>query len=59
MEAILARAPGRQLETAALAWLDATRRLARVLLAAAADVLVQYSRAGLLLKAGSRRLRRL
>lgn len=59
MEAILSRTPSRQLESAAADWLRATHKLARALLRVAGDALVNYSRAGLLLKSGSRRIRRL
>jgi ABC-type arginine/histidine transport system permease subunit len=59
MEAIIARLPDGQLEAAAAAWLSATRKLARALLHAAGNALVQYSRAGLLLKSGSRRIPRM
>lgn len=58
MEAILATAHNRQLEIAATHWLLASRRLARAALRAAGDVMVRYSRAGLMVQAGSRRLRR-
>lgn len=50
---------GRSLELAAAEWLKATRRLSRAALAAAGDVLVNTSRAGLLVRGGVRRRRRL
>ncbi len=58
MEAILSRAPGPQLESAAADWLRATHKLARALLRVAGDALVNYSRAGLLVNAGFRPRRR-
>jgi hypothetical protein len=59
MEAIIVRTPNHQLELAVSEWLRATRRLVRAALRATGDALVNYSRAGLMLKGGSRRLRRL
>jgi hypothetical protein len=63
MEAIIGRAvngaAGRSLEPAWAEWLSATRRLARAALAAAGRVLVDTSRAGLLVRGGVRRRRRL
>jgi hypothetical protein len=59
MDAIISRVPGRQLETAAADWLQVTRRLARAALCAAGDALVNYSRAGMLVRSGSRPRRRL
>ena len=57
MEAILARAPAR-LEAAAAEWLRATRKLVGAASQVAGEALVQYSRAALLLKCGSRPRRR-
>jgi hypothetical protein len=63
MEAIIGRAAvgtaGRNVELALVEWLKATRRLARAALAAAGYVLVNTSRAGLLVRNGSRRRLRL
>jgi hypothetical protein len=59
MEATFATTSGRQLEHAAADWLRATRRLARAVLRAIGDALVNYSRAGLLVNNGSRPRRRL
>jgi hypothetical protein len=59
MDAIITRVPGRQLETAAADRLQATRRLACAALRAAGDALVNYSRAGMLVRSGSRPRRRL
>jgi hypothetical protein len=58
MEAIIVRTPTRQLELAVSEWLRATRRLVRAAWRAASDVLVNYSRAGLLVSNGSRQRRR-
>lgn len=58
MEAIIVRAPAR-LGPAAADWLRATQKLARALLRAAGYVLVNYSRAALLLRGTDRPFRRL
>lgn len=58
MEAIITRAPAR-LGPAAADWLRATRKLARAVLRAAGEALVNYSRAALLLRGGDRPYRRL
>lgn len=58
MEAILARTPAAQLETAAAQWMRATRRLAHSAFLAAGAALVKSSRAGLLVSAGVRPRRR-
>ena len=50
---------GKGLEVVTTEWLKATRRLARVALSATLDVLVNTSRAGLLVRGGVRRHRRL
>jgi hypothetical protein len=49
----------RSLELATAEWLKATRRLTRAALAVTLDVLVNTSRAGLLVRGGVRRRRRL
>jgi hypothetical protein len=59
MEATFSTASGRQLEYATTDWLRATRRLARAALRAAGDALVNYSRAGLMVRNGGRPRRRL
>ena len=63
MDAIIGRAgvgaEGRSLELATAEWLKATRKLTRAALAATFDVLVNTSRAGLLVRGGVRRRRRL
>jgi hypothetical protein len=59
MEAIITRAPGRQVEAAARDWVRATRRLGSALLRAIGHVLVHYSRAAILLRGGDRPFRRL
>jgi hypothetical protein len=59
MEAIITKAPSRQVEAAALEWLRATRRLGGALLRGIGHVLVHYSRAAILLRGGDRPFRRL
>jgi hypothetical protein len=59
MEAMIGRARGADFELAMVEWLKATRRLARAVLRATGDVLVNTSRAGLLVRNGSRRRLRL
>ena len=58
MEAVFGKASHRGFELAWTHWLVATRRLARAALAATFDFLVNTSRAGLMVRAGSRRRRR-
>ena len=58
MNAIVSRAPAHQLESAVAEWLRATQRLARAVLRRAGELLVDYSRAGLMVRGGSRRMRR-
>ena len=59
MDAIIGRVHGRSLDLALAEWLKASRRLTRAALAATLDVLVNTSRAGLLVRGGVRRRRRL
>lgn len=60
MEAIITRAPTtRQLELAVAEWLNASRRLARIVARAAWNALITTSRAALLVENGSRPRRRL
>ena len=58
MEAIIAGTPA-HLGPAIADWLRATRKLARAVLRAAGNVLVNYSRAALLLRGRDRPFRRL
>ena len=59
MDTIIGRTAVGSFDLAAAEWLKATRRLTRVALAATLDVLVNTSRAGLLVRGGARRRRRL
>ena len=59
MEAIIARASVYGLDSAVTVWLRATRRLVRAAARAAGESLVATSRAGLLVRNGSRPHRRL
>lgn len=59
MDAIIGRTSGIRIEPALAEWLKATRKLARVVLAATGNALVNYSRAGLLVRSGNRRRLRL
>lgn len=60
MEAIISRTTGLRIEPAWAEWLKATRKLARIVLKAVFEVLVNTSRAGLLVRnGGHRRLRQL
>ena len=58
MDAIIGRGTAGSLDLAAAEWLKATRRLARLVLAAILDTLVNTSRAGLLVRGGARYRRR-
>lgn len=55
MDAIIGRASGIGIEPAWAEWLKATRTLARIALKVAGEVLVNTSRAGLMVRNGSRR----
>lgn len=59
MEAIIGRAKGGNIETAASEWVRATSKLVRVTLRAAGHFLVHYSRASILLRGGERTFRRI
>ena len=63
MDAIIGRTAigtaGKSFDLALAEWLKATQKLARAVLAATLDVLVNTSRAGLLVRGGVRRRRRL
>jgi hypothetical protein len=58
MEAMIGRESGGSFELAMVEWVKATRSLARAVLRATGDVLVNTSRAGLLTRASGRRRRR-
>ena len=59
MDTIIGRGAAGSFDVAAAEWVKATRRLTRAALAATFDVLVNTSRAGLLVRNGSRRRLRL
>ncbi|HSE02458.1 MAG TPA: hypothetical protein VLB72_17180 [Burkholderiales bacterium] len=59
MEAIINRAPGQRVESAAGRWLLEARKIGRAALGAIGHVLVHYSRAAILLRGGDRPFRRL
>jgi len=59
MQAIIGRAKGGNIETAAGEWGRATSELVRVTLRAAGHFLVHYSRPALLLRGGDRPFRRI
>jgi hypothetical protein len=55
MEAITSRGPVGSIDLALAEWLKATRKLVRAALIATGNMLVNTSRAGLLVRAGNRR----
>jgi hypothetical protein len=59
MEAIITRAPGKQVEAAARGGLHETRKLGRALLRTVGHMLVNYSKAALMLRGRDRPFRRI